>query len=55
MSKANLRRDQGGINSSGLGLEFMLTSVQSGSEREKETEGKGAKECSTMRIIRWMC
>ena len=28
--------------SSGLGSEIMLTLVQSGAEREKETEGKGA-------------
>jgi hypothetical protein len=41
--------------SSGMGLVFGLTSGQNGSEREKETEGKGAEECSTMRIIRWMC
>jgi hypothetical protein len=38
-----------------MGLVFGLTSGQNGSEREKETEGKGAEECSTMRIIRWMC
>ncbi len=41
--------------SSGLGSGIMLTPGQNGSEREKETEGKGAEECSTMRIIRWMC
>ena len=41
--------------SSVYGSEIMLTSGQNGSEREKETEGKGAEECSTMRIIRWMC
>jgi hypothetical protein len=35
------------IKSSGFGLEFGLTSGQNGAEREKETEGKGAKECST--------
>ncbi len=25
-----------------------------GAERETETKGKGEKECSTMRIIRWI-
>jgi hypothetical protein len=43
------------ITSSGMGSVFGLTSGQNGSEREKETEGKGAEECSTMHIVRWMC